>query len=113
MHENVTKTSVPVLRLRKPGRLGTGTTNLFEFEGLFELFESFGILAFKVLEKASALVYFAQKPTSGRVVFFVLAQMRGQIRDFRGQNRNLHLRGTRVVLVRCVLFNDVLLLPFA
>ena len=106
----MTKTSIPSLWLMI---LETGTTNLFEFESLFELFVPLHILTFEIFQKASALIHFAQKSTSGRVVLFVLAQMRSQIRNFRGQNRNLHLRGARVILVRRVLCNDVLLLPFA
>ena len=49
------------------------------------------IFALEVAQQAAAIAHHFQKSAARVVVFLVMPQMLGNLLDFRGQNRNLHL----------------------
>ena len=59
----------------------------------------------QVIEQAAALADHHQQTTAGAVILFVALQMLGQMVDALRQERDLHIRGTRVLGVRLKLFN--------
>lgn len=82
----------------------------FEIEISDEFRMSFFIFALDVFEKPAAFVHFFHESAAGGMVFFVVAQVSGQVFDFRSENGDLNLGGSSVVLMRLVLRDDILLL---
>lgn len=80
-----------------------------EFVLLQRLLVGIRVIALEVHEEVAALGDFAEQTAAGGVVFLVILQVVGQLRDLTREERNLDLGGTRVFLVRLVLSDDRLL----
>ncbi len=63
----------------------------------------------QVFEQTAALADHHQQPAARAVVFFVGLQMLGQMVDALGEQRDLHVRRTRVLGVRFELVNRLCL----
>ena len=63
----------------------------------------------QIFEQAAALADHHQQPASRAVVFFVGLQMLGQMVDALREQRDLHVRRTRVLGVRLELVNSLCL----
>ena len=63
----------------------------------------------QVFEKAAALADHHQQPAARAVVFFIGLQMLGQMVDALREQRDLHVRRTRVLGVRLKCFNRLCL----
>jgi hypothetical protein len=59
----------------------------------------------QIIEQATALADHYQQPATRAVIFFVRLQMFRQMVDAMREQRNLHVRRTRVFVVRLELFN--------
>ena len=60
----------------------------------------FHVRVMKIIQQAAALADHHQQPATRAVVFFVALQMFGQMVDTLGEQRDLHVRGTGVLLVQ-------------
>lgn len=63
------------------------------------------IYGLQVFEQAAALADHHQQPAARAVILFVRLQMFGQMVDPLGQQRNLHVRRTRVLAMQLKLVN--------
>ena len=69
----------------------------------------FGLVHFKVIEERAAASDLAEKSAASRVILLVLLEMFGEHFDFLGQNGDLHLRRSRVLIMLAVLGDELLL----
>src|ERR1035437_4384603 len=65
------------------------------------------IYVLQVFEQTAALADHHQQPAARTVILFVRLQMFGQMVDPLGQQRNLHVRRTRVLTVQFKLVNQI------
>lgn len=75
-----------------------------------QLIVGLGVFALQVLHEAAAFAYFFDEAAARGKVFLVAAQMLGEIADFLGQDRDLHLGRPGIRGVRLIFLNDALLL---
>ena len=67
------------------------------------------IRGLQIIEQAAALADHHEQPATRAVILFVALQMLGQMVDALRQQRDLHVRRTRVLVVRLKLFNRLCL----
>jgi hypothetical protein len=60
----------------------------------------FHVRVMKIIQQATALANHHQKPAARAMVFFVALQVLGQMVDALGQERDLHVSRTGVLLVQ-------------
>ena len=83
-----------------------------EVEGFDQSLIRLRILGFEIIQEYSAFSDHGQKPTSAVIVFFMLFQVIGKLVDALGENGDLDLGGTSVLLMLGML-DDYFLLFFA
>ena len=73
-----------------------------EFETLDYAVVAVERVLFEVVKKLSAAARHSDKAAARVEVFLVCGKVRGEVRDARAQNRDLHFAGTRVFFVETV-----------
>ncbi|HKW74803.1 MAG TPA: hypothetical protein VJN64_04700, partial [Terriglobales bacterium] len=76
---------------------------------LDDVFITFGIVLFQIVEQAAALADHHEKTAPGGVVLFMLFEVLGQLPDPLAQDGNLHFRAASIGLVRAESVDDVCL----
>ena len=80
-----------------------------QFQFLRDRLVTAQVRGLQVIEQAAALADHHQQPAARAVVLLVGLKMLGQMVDPLRQQRNLHICGTRVFVVRLKLFNRLCL----
>jgi hypothetical protein len=76
-----------------------------QFQFLRDRLVTAQVRGLQVIQQAAALANHHQQPAARAVILFVGLKMLGQMVDPLRQQRNLHIGGTRVFIVRLKLFN--------